>query len=63
MENPTFLTLEEALLIHESMIEVYGDVHGLRDEALLESALKMPKSGFGGSYLLLRWRPPIYFIW
>jgi len=50
MESPTFLTLEEVLLIHESMIEMYGGSHGLRDEALLDSALEMPKSGFGGSY-------------
>ena len=51
MENPTFLTLEEVLIIHESMIDLYGGSQGLRDENLLNSALEMPKSGFGGSYL------------
>ena len=32
------------------MIGLYGGAHGVRDEGLLESALEMPKSGFGGSY-------------
>ena len=51
MSNPTFLTLEEVLIIHESMIELYGGTHGIRDEGLLMSAIEMPKSGFGDSYL------------
>ena len=51
MSNPTFLTLEEVLIIHESMIELYGGTHGIRDEGLLMSAIEMPKSGFGDSCL------------
>ena len=38
------------MLIHSSMIERYGGSHGLRDKNLLESALEMPKSGFGGAH-------------
>ena len=32
------------------MIELYGGSYGLRDKNLLESALEMPKSGFGDNY-------------
>ena len=50
MLDPTFLTIEEVLLIYESMIDNYGGSHGIRDENLLFSALEMPRSGFGGEY-------------
>lgn len=51
MSDPTFLTLEEALLIHESMIVLYGGSMGVRDQGLLDSALEMPKSTFGDEFL------------
>ena len=50
MENPTFLTLEEVFIVHESMIELYGGSHGLRDKSLFDSALEMPKAGFDKTY-------------
>ena len=34
-----FPTIEEVLNLHEQAIEEFGGVHGLRDEAALESAL------------------------
>jgi death-on-curing protein len=50
MENPVFLTKSQALFLHQDLVEDFGGSHGLRDEGLLESALEMPQSGFGGEY-------------
>jgi death-on-curing protein len=50
MDGPLFLTLDEVLLLHASRIERYGGTDGVRDMALLDSALAMPQSGFGGEY-------------
>lgn len=49
--EPLFLTLDEVLEIHREQIERYGGTLGVRDHALLESALAVPQSGFGGHYL------------
>lgn len=48
---PTFLTFDEVLAIHAHQIDRYGGDFGLRDHALLESALAMPRAGFGGEDL------------
>jgi death-on-curing protein len=50
MQAPLFLTLDEVLRLHASRIERYGGIYGVRDLGLLESALAMPRSGFGGEY-------------
>jgi len=47
----TFLTLDEIVEIHREMIERYGGSLGVRDIALLESAVAMPQAGFGDQYL------------
>jgi death-on-curing protein len=49
--DPTFLTLDEVIEIHRDMIERYGGSFGIRDQGLLESAVAMPRAGFGGQYL------------
>ena len=49
--EPTFLTLDEVLEIHQQQIEMYGGSHGLRDAGALESAVAMPMATFGGDYL------------
>lgn len=49
--EPLFLTLDEVVRIHVDMIERYGGSQGLRDPGLLESAVSMPRSSFGGRYL------------
>jgi death-on-curing protein len=49
--NPQFLTLNEVMEIHRDQIERYGGTLGVRDVALLESALAAPQSGFGDQYL------------
>ena len=49
--EPLFLTLDEVLEIHREQIERYGGTLGVRDHALLESALAVPQTGFDGHYL------------
>ena len=46
-----FLTAEEILEIHADQIERYGGRSGLRDLGLLQSAVAVPRSSFGGRYL------------
>lgn len=41
-----FLTLDEALFIHEQLIANFGGSGGLRDAGLLESALFRPRTGY-----------------
>jgi death-on-curing protein len=41
-----FLSLDEAIAIHELLIEKYGGTSGLRDKGLLESALFRPQTGY-----------------
>ena len=47
----TYLTLDEVLAIHADQIARYGGMLGIRDRAGLESALAMPRAGFGGEML------------
>jgi death-on-curing protein len=49
--EPAFVTLDEALLIHADQIRRYGGRRGVRDLALLRSALAVPQASFDGSYL------------
>ncbi len=37
--NPRFLELAEVLEIHQSRIQLYGGMQGIRDLGLLQSAL------------------------
>ena len=47
---PIFLGLDEVLEIHGDQILRYGGSAGVRDMALLESALAMPRAGAGEQY-------------
>lgn len=49
--NTKFLTLDEVIAIHESMIENYGGSHGIRDIGLIQSAITRPQATFGGEDL------------
>ena len=49
--EPRFLTMSEVLVILLDQIRRYGGSYGLRDLALLSSALAMPSSSFEGKYL------------
>ncbi len=42
----TFLSLDEALAIHDRLIEIFGGPRGVRDPGLLESALYRPRTGY-----------------
>lgn len=45
------LSIEQTLYIHEHIILKAGGVQGIRDFALLHSALERPKATFGGNDL------------
>ncbi len=49
-QAPIFLGLDRVLTIHTDQIEHHGGTNGVRDMALLESALAQPESGFGGHW-------------
>jgi death-on-curing protein len=44
--DPIWLTIEEAMAIHERLLEEHGGLAGVRDPALLESALARPRHRF-----------------
>jgi death-on-curing protein len=46
MPESVYLTVGEVLQIHYQLIEIYGGTHGLRDKALLESAVFRPQLGY-----------------
>jgi len=48
--EPTFLTYDEVIIIHEDQMRRYGGLVGVRDDGLLLSALAMPQTGFGDQY-------------
>ena len=41
-----YLTIVDALAIHQDQIERYGGVHGIRDPGLFEAALFRPQTGY-----------------
>ena len=45
-EATEYLTVEEALALHERLIERFGGDSGVRDLGLLESALYRPQTGY-----------------
>ena len=48
---PDFLQVADILLLHSDQIDRYGGEHGVRDMALLESAVAQPRAAFGGQHL------------
>jgi len=51
MGGVAFLTVGDVLEVHRRVIEEFGGDPGLRDRGLLESAISMPRSTFGGQEL------------
>ena len=49
--EPVFLTLEQVLRSHARQLEQFGGTDGVRDMALLESAMAQPESAFDGHWL------------
>ena len=48
---PTFLSVDNVLYLHADTIQAEGGGEGIRDIALLESAVLMPQQQIGGEYL------------
>ena len=48
MKRWRYITLEDVLSIHNVLIERFGGASGVRDEALLDSALAQPAQTFDG---------------
>ena len=46
MVDTVYLTLEDALHIHDDQIQSYGGALGVRDEGLILSALLRPQTGY-----------------
>jgi len=46
MNEPVWITREDCLAYHESLLERFGGLTGIRDESLLDSALNRPKHLF-----------------
>lgn len=46
-----YLTVPQVLEIHASVLAAHGGSQGLRDEALLESAVAAPQASMGGQLL------------
>lgn len=46
MTSRDYLTVIEALALHESLIRRYGGTRGVRDPGALESALYRPQTGY-----------------
>lgn len=51
MAKAIFISLDEILAINYQEVEKFGGSHGVRDLALLESALQRPQSSFMGTDL------------
>jgi death-on-curing protein len=47
-EDCFHLTIEIVREIHDEAVKIFGGLHGIRDEALLASAVFAPQSSFGG---------------
>jgi hypothetical protein len=45
--SPQFLSLVEVLEFHDDLLRSFGGKPGIRDLALVESAVAMPQSGSG----------------
>ena len=51
MKEPLFLDLNDILQIHSDTIAHEGGAPGVRDIALVDSAVAAPRASFGGEYL------------
>jgi death-on-curing protein len=56
MKEPEWIAIEVVLAIHEAQLAEHGGLNGIRDDALLESALDRPKNllAYSGSTSLNR---------
>lgn len=51
MNEPSFLTLEDILFIHEQEIQKAGGAPGIREEQNIQACVDIPKASFYGEFL------------
>ena len=51
MPEPSFLSLEDILFIHQQEIQAAGGARGIRDQEGIKACVDAPKASFGGEYL------------
>src|SRR6056297_2663242 len=51
MKEPSFLTTEDILFIHEQEIQKAGGAPGIREEQNVQTCADAPKASFNGEYL------------
>lgn len=51
MKNIVFIPKDIIIAIHEQLIDLYGGICGIQNEALLDSALEQVRIMFDGDYL------------
>jgi death on curing protein len=51
MMSPECLGVDDVMGIHRRQIQVFRGHEGVRDAALLDSALAQPRAAFGGQFL------------
>ena len=51
MSEPTFLSLEEILFIHQQEIQTAGGEPNIRDHKGIKACVDAPKASFGGEFL------------
>ncbi len=49
--DPEFVTVDDVVELHAVQLTRYGGAAGLRDRALLDSAVAQPMASFGGAWL------------
>ena len=49
--DPTFLTVDQVLVLHQRYVELYGGDPMVLSIELLDSAVMMPQARFGGEFL------------
>ncbi|MFH1832250.1 MAG: type II toxin-antitoxin system death-on-curing family toxin [bacterium] len=51
MKLACFLSVDEVVRIHDSMIDKFGGASGIREQGLLESAIFQAQVAFGGDFV------------
>jgi death-on-curing protein len=52
VNDPVFLSVDDIIQLHQDALDADGGAEGLRDRALLESAVYAPQATFGGQWLV-----------
>lgn len=48
-DDPTYLTVDDILDLHDDAVEGFGGEPSVRDQSALERAVERPKTAFGGT--------------